>query len=212
MAKINLERRAQIGRERKERTHQALLAAACSLYAKRPIGQVTVDDIVVRAGLAKGTFYYHFNDLGEILNELTLELATEFARSLARLREPLSSPMARIARAVNAHLRHVAEDPEWGRVIVNMAASLPRPAIPHRLYLMEDLALAQEAGQLRFQNIEVAANIVLAMIIEATAAICSGYSAATVIIETVAAVLRALGLAPAAADKILAQIEKMPAS
>jgi AcrR family transcriptional regulator len=210
MAKVNLERRAEIGRERKERTRQALLTAARSLYAERPLSRVTVDDVVERAGVAKGTFYYHFNDLGEILNELTLELAAEFARSLALLRMPLSSPMARIARAVDGHLRHVAKDPEWGRIIVHAAWSFPRSAIPNRPDLIEDLELARQAGQLRFQNIDLAADVVLAMVIEATAAICSGHSANVVIPDTVAAVLRALGLAPAAADKVLAQIAEMP--
>ncbi len=210
MAKVNLERRAQIGRERKERTRQALLSAARSLYAEQPVSKVTVDDVVARAGLAKGTFYYHFNDLTAILNELALELASEFARSLALLRMPLSSPMARIARAVDGHLRHVAEDPEWGRIITHAVASFPRGAIPNRPDLIEDLELAQQADQLRFQNIELAADIVIAMVVEATAAICSGLDPKTMIPETVAAVLRALGLTPAAAERVLAQIEKIP--
>src|SRR5271165_3388044 len=149
MAKVNLARRAEIGRERKERTRQALLTAARSLYAERQLSRVTVDDVVARAGLAKGTFYYHFDDLSEILNELTLELAAELARSLALLRMPLASPMARIARAVDGHLRHVANDPEWGRIIVHAAWSFPRTAIPNRPDLIEDLQLAQQAGQLK---------------------------------------------------------------
>lgn len=181
MAKVNLERRAQIGRERKERSRQALLGAVRSLYAELPASKITVDEVVARAGLAKGTFYYHFNDLTALLDELALELASELARSLANLRRPLSSPTARIARAVNGFLRHVAEDPEWGRILLHAAANLPRRAIPNRPDLIEDLELALQAGQLRFQNIELAADMVLAMVVEATAAICSGLYPGTVI-------------------------------
>ena len=82
--------------------------------------------------------------------------------------------------------------------------------IPSRRDLIEDLERAQKAGQLRFQNLELAADIVLAMVVEATAAICSGLYPGTVIQESVAAVLRALGVAPDEADRVLAQIEKMP--
>jgi len=211
MAKVNLERRAQIGRERKERSRQALLNAARSLYAERRLSKVTVDDLVARAGLAKGTFYYHFNDITAILDELSIELFSEFARLLAELRKPVSSPMGRIARAVDGHLRYVAQDPEWGQMLVHAAANIPRSAIPNRPDLIEDLELAREAGLLRFRNIDLAADVVLAMVIEATAIICSEpRNSGTVISETVPAVLRALGLTPAAADKVLAQVEKMP--
>jgi AcrR family transcriptional regulator len=210
MAKVNFERRAQIGRERSERTRQTLLSVARGLYAERPASKVTVDDIIARSGLAKGTFYYHFHDLTALTNELALELASEFARSLAALREPLSSPMARVARGVDGHLRYVTRHPEWGRIVVNALADFPRTAIPNRPDLIEDLQMAQEAGQLRFENVALAADIVIAMVIEATASICSGTYRRSIIPETVAAVLRALGLTPAAADKLVARIEKMP--
>lgn len=34
--------------------------------------------------------------------------------------------MARIARAVNGYLRHVVEDPEWGRILLHAATNLPK--------------------------------------------------------------------------------------
>ena len=118
--------------------------------------------------------------------------------------------MARIACAVNGYLGHVGEDPEWGRILLYAAANLPKRDIPSRPDLIEDLERAQKAGQLRFQNLELAADIVLAMVVEATAAICSGLYPSVVIREAVPAVLRALGLNPDEADSVLALIEKMP--
>ena len=56
MARIDLARRAQIGRDRSARTRAELIAAARSLFAARPVGQVTVADVVAAAGVAKGTF------------------------------------------------------------------------------------------------------------------------------------------------------------
>jgi AcrR family transcriptional regulator len=170
-----------------------------------------VDDIVARAELAKGTFYYHFSDITAILDELSVELFSEFARLLAELRRPVSSPMGRIARAVDGHLRYVAQDPEWGKMLVLAAANIPKSAIPSRPDLIEDLELARKAGLLRFRNVGLAADVVLAMVIEATAIICSDpHNSRKVNSETVAAVLRALGLTPGAADKVRAQVEKMP--
>ena len=66
MAKIDLARRAQIGRDRRARTRAQLIQAARELYAVSAIEAVTVDDVVEQAGVAKGTFYVHFASLAEL--------------------------------------------------------------------------------------------------------------------------------------------------
>ena len=44
------------------RTRSALLAAGFELLAERPIDAIAIDDIVARAGVAKGSFFNHFTD------------------------------------------------------------------------------------------------------------------------------------------------------
>ena len=51
MAKIDLARRAQIGRDRREKTRAQLIQAARTLYAERPIDLVTIDDLVDAVGV-----------------------------------------------------------------------------------------------------------------------------------------------------------------
>lgn len=47
---------------RAARTRGALLAAGFELLAERPIDAIAIDDIVARAGVAKGSFFNHFTD------------------------------------------------------------------------------------------------------------------------------------------------------
>jgi len=61
MARVNLARRAEIGSEKRARTRAAILDAARDCYATTTDGSVTVDAVMQAAGLAKGTFYVHFN-------------------------------------------------------------------------------------------------------------------------------------------------------
>ena len=84
MANINLERRAEIGREKRARTKAQLIAAAKALCSTRPWESVTVDEVVNEAGVAKGTFYTHFNDL----NELAAAVADELIQSFDELIQP----------------------------------------------------------------------------------------------------------------------------
>src|SRR5690242_2814178 len=52
-------------------THDKLIDAALRLADDRPLTQISVDDIVREAGVAKGTFYVHFPDRGQFLAAVT---------------------------------------------------------------------------------------------------------------------------------------------
>ncbi len=51
-------------------TRRRLLKAARELFAENGMDLTTIDDITQRADLAKGTFYYHFSDKNEVIEEL----------------------------------------------------------------------------------------------------------------------------------------------
>ena len=49
-------------------TREKLIDAALTLADDRPLTQISVDEIVRQAGVAKGTFYVHFADRGAFLD------------------------------------------------------------------------------------------------------------------------------------------------
>ena len=65
--KIDLARRAEIGSEKRARTRAQIVEAGLVLLAERPPEALTVDAIVEAAGVAKGTFYYHFQSVEELV-------------------------------------------------------------------------------------------------------------------------------------------------
>ena len=97
MANVDPIRRAEIGREKRARTRAQLVAAARSLFRKQPVELVTVDDVVKEAGVAKGTFYVHFDHL----QALTTAVADELVKSIDDLLQPVrlsvKEPAHRIA-------------------------------------------------------------------------------------------------------------------
>src|SRR5271167_2851655 len=104
MARIDLARRAQIGQDRSARTRDKLLAAARRLYGERPFDQVTVEDLVATAGVAKGTFYVHFASLAELQTLVADDLAGEFDELLQPRRVALHDPVERIAAGCGAFI------------------------------------------------------------------------------------------------------------
>jgi len=125
MVRIDLARRAQIGRDRRARTRAELMRAARRLYAARSFDSVTVDDVVNAAEVAKGTFYVHFDSLDDLQSALADELTREFDELLQPRRLSLDDPVERIAAGCGAFINQALHDPAWGALIVRGATAMP---------------------------------------------------------------------------------------
>ena len=92
-AKVPAERPGQPGgrrdTNRKERT-KALADAALGLFLERGIEAVTIEDITIKAGVAKGSIYRYFNDKTALTESLFAPLTAEvlqiFAESIDKIR------------------------------------------------------------------------------------------------------------------------------
>ena len=60
---------------RKERKRQSLLAAAYGLFTEKGVAKTSVDEIVRRANVAKGTFYLYFQDKDQLLLQLVYDIS-----------------------------------------------------------------------------------------------------------------------------------------
>ncbi len=70
--------------DKREATRQEILNAAADLFRTKGYEATSVDDIVLTANLAKGTFYYHFqkkDDLVLAMQESQLKEAASMARA-----------------------------------------------------------------------------------------------------------------------------------
>lgn len=62
-------------------TRQAIIRAFLKLLDERPLNQITVKDVVLECGVNRNSFYYYFEDLPTLLEEV---LKSETDRLLAR--------------------------------------------------------------------------------------------------------------------------------
>jgi len=56
------------------KTREKLIRAAVELFAKKGFEKTTVDEIVAKAGVAKGTFYLYFKSKDDLIKELAFEV------------------------------------------------------------------------------------------------------------------------------------------
>ncbi len=193
MAKIDLARRAEIGREKRARTRAQIVEAGLVLLADRPPEALTVDAIVEAAGVAKGTYYYHFQSVEELVAAVGAKLADSFDELLApsRLDEP--DPILRMSFAFTKFLEKALDDPVWGRLVVR-SAQVPGELGRIREHLKADLAQAIIQQRVAIEDVELAADIVLGIWLQVTRGTLERRAAPDLTRQALDAVLRALGV------------------
>jgi AcrR family transcriptional regulator len=210
MANVNLQRRAELGREKSARTRVQLIAAAHALFARQPIESITVDDVVKEAGVAKGTFYSHFQDLRALTTAAAGELVKTFDELLQPARLSLDDPVLRIAFACNAFLEKALDDPPWAIVAARMAASVATVSQVTRRRLLEDLRRASNETS---TPPDLGQEIVLGIMQQLLSAFAEGTLSPSRREGAVGAILRAIGVSERRVKSTLvrlARVEREP--
>ncbi|HEY3470541.1 MAG TPA: TetR/AcrR family transcriptional regulator [Amycolatopsis sp.] len=102
---------------RKQRTIDALLKAAESVFARQPVDEVTVEEIAERAGVAVGSIYNNFGSKAG-LHAAVVSRALDVDREyMDRAYTPDRSPIEQLQAASEQYLRFFLEQPEFFRML-----------------------------------------------------------------------------------------------
>lgn len=94
-----------------------ILDAALALFAARGVTSTSVDDIALKAGIAKGSIYYNFGSKDNLVHELIERHATRLGQALAQAPR---SPGARGRREIlGTLLREIADHPDVAQLMVS---------------------------------------------------------------------------------------------
>jgi len=206
MASVNLQRRAEIGREKRGRTKAQLVAAAKNLFSLRSWETVTIDEVVQAAGVAKGTFYGHFNDFDELTAAVADDLLETFDGLIQPQRLSLTDPLLRIAFGCDAFLRQSLANRPWASLASRMAMSHRALGRLLRRRLLEDLRRALEESKAGLTP-ELATELVVGVTLQVAAAIGEGRLGESDRPEAVRCLLHAIGVDKRDAASIVARLE-----
>ena len=92
------------GAERK----QQLLDCAAQLFAERGYADTRVIDIVRAAGVAKGLFYWYFENKEQLFRELAEDIRLRLRRSQGEAIDPDGDALSRIRQGCEASVRFMA--------------------------------------------------------------------------------------------------------
>ena len=113
---------------RKQRTMDALMAAARQMFAERPVEDVTVEEIGQHAGVAVGSIYNNFGSK-EGLYAAVVARALDVDRDyMDRAYTPDRNPVEQLQAASEEYLRFALDHPQFFRMLAFPPKPGPYPA------------------------------------------------------------------------------------
>jgi AcrR family transcriptional regulator len=146
---------------RRERTRAALLRAGQGLFALHPVDAVSIDDIVLAADVAKGSFYNHFADKEALAREIAVQVRAEAEAQIDLANAGVADPVLRMARAQAVFVRFAVRNPERARAMVRLFAGATLPDAPMNRGVRADVEAGLAAGL--YRDLTVETGVLMAM-------------------------------------------------
>ena len=134
---------------RAARTRAALIAAGFDLLAAKPIDAIPIDEVVTRAGVAKGSFFNHFTDKQAFAEAIAADVRLQLEDQVTRANAGVADPVARIAGGMRVGAAFALTDPKRTAVLLRSHGTSTARAHPLNRGLVEDIDAACAAGLLR---------------------------------------------------------------
>lgn len=101
-----------------ERIRSALLQACTDLLFERPIDAITINEIVERASVAKGSFYNHFPDKEALYATISATILREVETRVRTNNENIKDPAYRLTRGMCTHFGLAQADPRRAMIML----------------------------------------------------------------------------------------------
>ena len=134
---------------RAARTRAALIAAGFELLVERPIDAIPIDDVVAKAGVAKGSFFNHFADKQDFANAIATEVRLEVEALITKANDGVANPVERIAGGMRVAAEFAMAQPKRSAVLLRSQGSSTARAHPLNRGVVGDFEAACTQGLLR---------------------------------------------------------------
>ena len=151
----------EAGSVRRERMRLILVEAATQLFAEKGVDATTIDEIVVRAGVAKGTFYNYFIDRSTIAVAVAARIRHELNAAVGEINEGIEDPAERVIRGVRLFMALAVFDAVHARMLARLYEGSAQVEGASNNHLKCDLAEGLASGRFRVPSLEVALHTVV---------------------------------------------------
>ena len=127
----------------------ALLEACGELLAEKPIDALTINEIVDRAGVAKGSFYNHFSDKEALAAAVPEAIRVEVEERVETCNQNVTDPAYKIARGMSNFIQFAVADPQRAVIMLRGFERLTASDHPLNQSLQQHVREGIDAGRFR---------------------------------------------------------------
>jgi AcrR family transcriptional regulator len=149
---------------RRTLSRNALLGAAVELIGTHGFANVSIDEIVARAGVAKGTFYNHFKDKHDIAHHVALGIRHEIRDRIGIVKIRSNDPAMHLAIALTLFLQLAMASPNKARMLVTLLSGVTDIGAPMNERVRVTLEAGQASGRFTIQSLDAALVFVLGIV------------------------------------------------
>ena len=140
---------------RATRTRHALLAAGFDLLAQRPIDAIPIDDVVAKAGVAKGSFFNHFSDKAGFAAAVAAEVRAKLERRVGEANSGEHDPLLRLVGGMRVAIEFALTDRKQAIVMLRGLEWSTARAHPLNRGILADIEAAVANGSIRSEATNV---------------------------------------------------------
>jgi len=137
-----MEQKKQKTDKRRTKTHNAMMSAGTRLFADNVPEGVTIDQIVLEADIAKGSFYNHFDDKDGYAQAVFDFIQEQMEVHIAEVNKDVENPAHRLLRALNEAVDYNQKYPKKVKAINNLSRRHTEAGVGYNLGITKDI----EAG------------------------------------------------------------------
>ncbi len=150
---------------RRTTNREALLGAASELIGALGFSDVSIDEIVHRAGVAKGTFYNHFKNKHDIAHHVALGVRQDIRDQIAKFRSITSDPALRLSIALTLFLDLAVHSPQKAQILVTMLTGVSDVGAPMNARVRATLEVGHSTGRFSFRSLDSAFVFVVGIVV-----------------------------------------------
>jgi len=144
-------------RERKRaENREKLMSAARVLFADHGVEETTIQEITDEADLGFGTFYNHFDDKDQLIDEVLAHTVATQGALINEITETIEDPAEVIAVSHRYFIRLADQDPRWAWLLVRLELSHDIALRSLAPFARRNLRRGSETGRLKLVDQELA--------------------------------------------------------
>ena len=139
---------------KRARTRGELVAAAEQLVAKRGLDAISIDEITEAADVAKGTFYTHFADKGDLAAAIANRIRIELEEKITAANEGVDDAAVRMANGLSTFFAFAIAQPVRARALIRLIPGVVDPDMPINAGIRSDVTLGLKTKRFWAASIE----------------------------------------------------------